>query len=121
MKLISIDAQSLEAGGAAVDSVLPDFTGIVVPGGFGERGSDADQHQPRRETAPEDDRREGTRVGKLGESDDPERDGRDGDVHGARLPSCGRRAPPPGTNGSEPHQNLMPTALSWPAISCASA
>ena len=38
MKLISIDAQSLESGGAEVDALLHDFTGIVVPGGFGERG-----------------------------------------------------------------------------------
>ena len=38
MKLISIDAQTLEAGGDAVDEALHDFTGIVVPGGFGERG-----------------------------------------------------------------------------------
>jgi CTP synthase len=33
-----IDAQTLEAGGAEVDDVLKDVTGIVVPGGFGERG-----------------------------------------------------------------------------------
>ncbi len=38
MKLISIDAETLEAGGATVDAALHDFTGIVVPGGFGERG-----------------------------------------------------------------------------------
>ncbi len=38
MKLISVDAQTLEGGGDAVDSALHDFTGIVVPGGFGERG-----------------------------------------------------------------------------------
>ncbi len=38
MKLISIDAETLEAGGAKVDDLLHDFTGIVVPGGFGERG-----------------------------------------------------------------------------------
>ena len=38
MKLISIDAQTLEAGGDEVDAALHDFTGIVVPGGFGERG-----------------------------------------------------------------------------------
>ncbi len=33
-----IDAQALEAGGAEVDEILRDVTGIVVPGGFGERG-----------------------------------------------------------------------------------
>jgi CTP synthase len=33
-----IDAQALEAGGAEVDEILKDVTGIVVPGGFGERG-----------------------------------------------------------------------------------
>ncbi len=38
MKLISIDAQTLEAGGDEVNEALHDFTGIVVPGGFGERG-----------------------------------------------------------------------------------
>ena len=38
MKLISIDAQTLEGGEAAVDAALHDFLGIVVPGGFGERG-----------------------------------------------------------------------------------
>ena len=38
MKLISIDAQALEGGGAEVEALLHDFTGIVVPGGFGERG-----------------------------------------------------------------------------------
>ncbi len=38
MKLISINAETLEAGGAEVDALLHDFTGIVVPGGFGERG-----------------------------------------------------------------------------------
>ena len=38
IELISIDAQTLEAGGDAVDAALHDFTGIVVPGGFGERG-----------------------------------------------------------------------------------
>ena len=38
MKLISIDAETLEVGGPEVDALLHDFTGIVVPGGFGERG-----------------------------------------------------------------------------------
>ena len=38
MKLISIDAQALEGSPAEVDAALHDFLGIVVPGGFGERG-----------------------------------------------------------------------------------
>ena len=36
--LMRIDAEKLEAGGNAVDKLLEDVTGIVVPGGFGERG-----------------------------------------------------------------------------------
>ncbi len=38
MQLVSIDAETLESGGAEVQAALHDFTGIVVPGGFGERG-----------------------------------------------------------------------------------
>ena len=33
-----VDAQSLEAGGEEVEALLKDVTGVVVPGGFGERG-----------------------------------------------------------------------------------
>jgi CTP synthase len=33
-----VDAQSLEAGGEELEKHLKDVTGIVVPGGFGERG-----------------------------------------------------------------------------------
>ena len=33
-----IDAQSLELGGEEVEALLKDVTGVVVPGGFGERG-----------------------------------------------------------------------------------
>ena len=36
--LMRIDAEALEGGGDAVDKLLEDVTGIVVPGGFGERG-----------------------------------------------------------------------------------
>ena len=36
--LLRIDAEALEAGGDAVARVLEGVTGIVVPGGFGERG-----------------------------------------------------------------------------------
>ncbi len=36
--LLRIDAQALEAGGDAVAKLLEGVTGIVVPGGFGERG-----------------------------------------------------------------------------------
>ncbi len=36
--LTRIDAQSLEEGGNEVERLLKDVTGIVVPGGFGERG-----------------------------------------------------------------------------------
>ena len=36
--LTRIDAQSLENGGQEVERLLKDVTGIVVPGGFGERG-----------------------------------------------------------------------------------
>ncbi len=36
--LTRIDAQALEEGGSEVDRLLKDVTGIVVPGGFGERG-----------------------------------------------------------------------------------
>ena len=36
--LCSIDSQSLEGDAAATDQLLHDFTGVVVPGGFGERG-----------------------------------------------------------------------------------
>lgn len=36
--LMRIDAQSLEEGGHEVDRLLKDVTGVVVPGGFGERG-----------------------------------------------------------------------------------
>lgn len=36
--LTRIDAQALEEGGSEVERLLKDVTGIVVPGGFGERG-----------------------------------------------------------------------------------
>ena len=38
IKLHSIDSETLEGGDAELDAILHDFTGIVVPGGFGERG-----------------------------------------------------------------------------------
>ena len=38
IKLLRIDAETLEGGEEAVAHALRDVTGIVVPGGFGERG-----------------------------------------------------------------------------------
>ena len=38
INLLRIDAETLEAGGEALERALEGVTGIVVPGGFGERG-----------------------------------------------------------------------------------